>query len=85
MASAWEAALRDSLFRRAWDMLLAEQRFSAGNTRAFELVVIRGVPPETAAEECGISVDQVYVARSRVSSRLREIVSALSAAYEDGL
>lgn len=85
VASAWEAALRDSLFRRAWDMLLAEQRFSAGNTRAFELVVIRGVPPETAAEECGISVDQVYVARSRVSSRLREIVSALSAAYEDGL
>lgn len=85
VASAWQEALRESVFRRAWEILQAEERGNSRNIQAFELVVIRSVPPEAAAAECGMSVDQVYVAKSRVSARLRVIVEQLRAAFEDGL
>lgn len=85
VSGAWSEALRDNVFRRAWESVGAQSNISPANLRAFELVVIRGVPPEAAASECGMSVDQVYVAKNRVSTRLREIVERMTAAFEDGL
>jgi len=85
VSDAWSEALRDNVFREAWEVVGAESKLSPANLRAFELVVIRGVPPEAVASECGMSVDQVYVAKNRVSTKLREIVERLTLAYEDGL
>ena len=51
--------------------------------RAFELVALRGVPAAQAGEQCSMSVDQVYVARSRVTKRLRVLVDELTAAFEE--
>lgn len=85
VSAAWDESLRDDVFCRAWELVPRETNLSAANLRAFELAVIRGVPPEAVATECGISVDQVYVAKNRVSAKLREIVERLTRAYEDGL
>ncbi|MBX3378796.1 MAG: sigma-70 family RNA polymerase sigma factor [Phycisphaeraceae bacterium] len=82
---AWKEALRDDVFRRAWERLQAESGQNPANIKAFELAVIRGVPPEAVAADCGISVDQVYVAKNRVAGKLRRIVEQMTKAYEDGL
>lgn len=85
VTNAWREALQASVFRSAWEAIQSESHLSPVNLRAFELAVIRSVPPEAVASECGISVDQVYVAKSRVSTKLKEIVERLTLAYEDGL
>ncbi|MBX3378794.1 MAG: sigma-70 family RNA polymerase sigma factor [Phycisphaeraceae bacterium] len=85
VTNAWSEALQASVFRSAWEAIQSESHLSPVNLRAFELAVIRSVPPEAVASECGISVDQVYVAKSRVSTKLKEIVERLTLAYEDGL
>lgn len=85
VSAAWSEALRDDVFRRAWERLQAESGQNPANIRAFELAVIRAVPPEAVAVECGISVDQVYLAKNRVAGKLRRIVEEMTKAYEDGL
>lgn len=85
MSAAWTEALRDDVFRRAWEQLQSESGMSRLNIKAFELSAIRSVPPEAVALECGITVDQVYVAKNRVAGKLRTIVEQMTQAYEDGL
>lgn len=85
LSVAWSEALRDDLFRRAWERLQAESAQNPGNIKAFELAVIRGVPAEAVANECSMSIEQVYVAKNRVAGKLREIVEQMTKAYEDGL
>jgi len=56
----WAAEqVRDSVAKVTWD--------------AFYLTHMEGVPIENAAKQLGISVGNVYIARSRVMSRLREL------------
>ncbi len=50
---------------------------------AFELVGLRGVPASEAAAQCGMSVEQVYVAKCRLTKRLREQVELLTRAFEE--
>ncbi|MFO0874665.1 MAG: hypothetical protein U0575_11945 [Phycisphaerales bacterium] len=38
---------------------------------------------DKAARECGMSVDEVYTAKARVTRRLREIVDNLTAAWRE--
>ncbi|MBX3389132.1 MAG: RNA polymerase sigma factor [Phycisphaeraceae bacterium] len=85
VSAAWNEALRDDLFRRSWERLQAESGQNPATIKAFELAVIRGVPTQAVAQECGLTVDQVYLAKNRVSGKLREIVEEMTKAYEDGL
>ncbi|MFO0828354.1 MAG: sigma factor [Phycisphaerales bacterium] len=67
---------------------LALERLRQGGTekrtiQAFELVALRNVAPEQAAIECEMNVEQVYVAKNRVTMRLRSIVTELEALYDD--
>lgn len=50
---------------------------------AFELSALRGVPAAQAAEQAEMSVEQVYVARSRLVRRLREMTSQMTDAFEE--
>lgn len=67
----------------AFESLRAESSMEDRTLRAFELVALRGVPASEAGRQCGMTPDQVYVARSRVTSRLREVVRRLTDAFED--
>jgi RNA polymerase sigma-70 factor (ECF subfamily) len=86
-----EHALRDiwnderdrAILSRAMAMLRDQSGIDDRTILAFELVGIRGVPAEEAGAQCGMSVDQIYVAKSRVTRRLRNLVNELEAAYEE--
>lgn len=81
--AAWRAACTRHIVAMALERLVATSRFAPNTLRAFELTVLRAMPASAASEECGMSVDEVYVARTRVASRLREIVERLRMAYEE--
>jgi DNA-directed RNA polymerase specialized sigma24 family protein len=64
-------------------MVRAESGVDERTMLAFELVALRGVPTGEAAHQCGMSTEQVYVAKSRVTKRLRQIVAQLTEAFEE--
>lgn len=51
--------------------------FEPNTLAAFRLVAIDGVAPAQAAEEVGLSLNAVLVAKSRVLSRLRQEAKGL--------
>ena len=59
--------------------LLAQIRceFAAATWVAFQRYVIDGQPPEAVAAELGVSVNAVFITRSRVIRRLREEAAGL--------
>lgn len=83
LTAVWETEERRLIMIRAME-LLREGRTEERTLRAFELVGVRGVPVEEAARQCGMSVDEVYTARTRVTGRLRRIVEELTAAWREG-
>jgi len=79
----WDEERDRTIFDRAMGVLRDESAVDDRTLRAFELVALRGAPASAAASQCGMSVDQVYVARSRVTKRLRDLVGELTAAFEE--
>ncbi len=53
-------------------MELVRPEFSAARWQAFCRVSLDGVPARVAAEELGMSVNAVLIARSRILARLRQ-------------
>jgi RNA polymerase sigma-70 factor (ECF subfamily) len=51
---------------------IVESEFEPSTWRAFYRVVIDGVSPKAVAEELGLSVNSVYLAKSRVLRRVRD-------------
>ncbi len=83
ITQSWELAQQRAIFERALNELRENSRMSKTTIQAFEMVAMRNVPPEMAAQECGISTAEVYVAKTRVTSKLREIVARLSEQYAE--
>jgi RNA polymerase sigma-70 factor, ECF subfamily len=54
-----------------------ELEFEPTTVRAFQLVALDGASGAEAANQLGISLTAVYIARSRVLSRLRELAEGL--------
>ena len=55
----------------------------ASYTRAFELFAIENRSAEAVASECDMTSAEVYVAKHRVTQKLREIVQRLSLQYSE--
>jgi len=85
IARAFEDALERKIFTDAWEHVLSEQRLTPPTLRAFELTALRGVPAAEAAKACDMTTEQVYVARTRVARRLRDVVEGIDRAVRDGL
>ncbi len=79
--SSWNDETQKKIVHESLRLLDEECQASPTTKRAFELVQLRGVPEESVAKECGISVDQVYVIKHRMLKRLREIIERLQEAY----
>ncbi len=82
MAEAWEHARLKVIVEEGLKQLRETTRLSEDNLHAFELLVVKGMAPEHVAASCNITTAQVYVIKNRVSAKLREIVTKLTAEYE---
>lgn len=56
---------------------LARGEFAESTWRAFQRVGVDGVPARQVADELGLSVNAVLIAKSRVLARLRELAAEL--------
>jgi RNA polymerase sigma-70 factor (ECF subfamily) len=82
LRSIWTDERDRCILDRALGLLRDESSVDDRTLQAFELVGLRGVPAAQVAEQCGMTVDQVYVAKNRVTKKLRALVEQLTAAFE---
>jgi len=74
-AEAWEQEFQRQLFRLAASQV--EPNFAPKTWQAFWRTAVDGKSGATVAQELGLSVGAVYVARSRVLARLAEQIQQL--------
>jgi RNA polymerase sigma-70 factor, ECF subfamily len=74
-AALGEAEYQHTLLRRALEVMQAE--FQPTTWKAYWEYVVLGRPAAEVAAELGISVGAVYIAKSRVLSRLRQELHGL--------
>jgi RNA polymerase sigma-70 factor (ECF subfamily) len=68
----------------ALDHVRSEGGFSPLTLLAFELYTLGSLPTEAVAKECGMTSGEVYVAKSRVLRRLREVIRSFDEGDDDG-
>ncbi len=78
----WDSEYRRSLLQRA--LPLVRPQFSEVTWEAFRLTALEGQPAEETAHRLGLTVGSVYVARSRVTARLRERILQIESDWEAG-
>jgi RNA polymerase sigma factor (sigma-70 family) len=83
LRQAWTDERDRVILLRALGTLRDESSIDDRTLTAFELVALRGVPAAEVGAQCGMSVDQVYVARSRVTKSLRAEVQQMTEAFEE--
>lgn len=83
LRSIWVDERDRSILARAMSLIRDESAIDDRTLTAFELVGLRGVPAVQAAEQCKMTIEQVYVAKSRVAKRLKELVEEMTRAFEE--
>lgn len=76
-STIWEEEWRSAIIRQAMTELRATTKINPKTIRAFELVALGGRRAAEVAEELDMTVNDVYVARSRVLDKLQGIISNL--------
>lgn len=82
LTQIWQTERRQVILRAALSELRTATKTNEKTIEAFELLVHGGCPPGVVAEQLGMSIEDVYRAKSRVSQKLREIISRLEAEYD---
>jgi RNA polymerase sigma factor (sigma-70 family) len=83
LRSIWDDERDREVLARAMSLLRDESALDDRTLQAFELVALRGVPAPEAAAQCSMTVEQVCVAKSRVTGKLRKLVEELTSAFEE--
>jgi RNA polymerase sigma-70 factor (ECF subfamily) len=79
----WETECQRAILWQALEELRRSSRLHPKTIEAFRLCGILQQPASAVAEELGMTVMAVYVAKHRCLAQLREIVKRLAALYED--
>jgi RNA polymerase sigma-70 factor (ECF subfamily) len=69
----WEAEWREMVLQKCLARIRSE--FEAKVVRAFELYALSGTSVEAVCQELDMSRNAVYIAKSRILSRLRELAA----------
>jgi len=80
----WEAERRRTLLRQAVGELRETSRMNERTIRAFELYAMAGRPVDEVAAELKLTPGDIYMAKSNVAERLREILQRLDELFDDG-
>jgi RNA polymerase sigma-70 factor (ECF subfamily) len=83
LRSIWDEERDRSIVSRAIALLRDACAVDDRSLLAFELVALRGVPPVEAAAQTGMTLNHVYVAKNRLTNRLRDLVQDMTAGFED--
>lgn len=83
LRTIWMEERDRAILDRAMALLRDEATIDDRTLLAFELFGLRGVPVGEVASRCSMTTEQVYVAKSRVTKRLRRAVEELTAAFEE--
>jgi RNA polymerase sigma-70 factor (ECF subfamily) len=83
VSAAYEAERRRAVLREALEELATKTKTDPKTIRAFEMLVYHGLSPAQVAEDLGMSTHDVYLAKSRIAAKLREIVERLEADFEE--
>jgi RNA polymerase sigma-70 factor (ECF subfamily) len=75
LAQLWDKEHNEHLVHRLLEMMAAE--FNETHIRAFRRVILDEIKPAKAAEELGVSVNVVLLARSRILQRLRQVAQGM--------
>jgi RNA polymerase sigma-70 factor, ECF subfamily len=82
MEAMWEAEQRQFVLRTAFERLREESRLSPESLRLFQMHVIEGRGVEQVVAELGVTAHDVYQAKSRCLTKLREICDEIEKAFE---
>ena len=83
LRTIWTDERDRAILARAMDLLRDETEIDERTLLAFELVALRGVPAVEVSVQAQMTVDQVYVAKNRVTRKLRVLVEQLTEAFEE--
>src|SRR5262249_60000951 len=75
LSRRWDREHDEHVARRLLELLRPE--FQPNTWRAFERLMLEGGKPDEVAAELGLSVNAVFIAKSRVLRRLREEAEGL--------
>lgn len=85
IGDAYEQQRRLAILREALQELREKTKTDPRTIRAFELLHYHGMTVQAVAADLGMQVQDVYLAKSRVASRVREIVARIESEYEEAL
>jgi RNA polymerase sigma-70 factor (ECF subfamily) len=71
----WDEEHNRHVARRLCELIAVE--FEPATQRAFHRLVLEGAPAKAVAAELGLSINAVYIAKSRVLQRLRQEIQGL--------
>lgn len=82
-AQIWRAEEEKAIIARALLEIRETSRMEESTLRAFEMIVREGKSVAETAEACQLTPDEVYVAKHRVTKKLREVVARIQTLYDD--
>ncbi len=83
MTQIWSDQRRTFILQQALDELRGGTKLAEHTIRAFELHVVRQMPVAAVAEELGLNAQEVYLAKSRIAGKLRDVIDRLESAYDE--
>ena len=83
MTEVWEGERRKAVLRQAMDRLRSGSRTDEKTIRAFEMLFVHGMNPQAVADELEMSVQGVYVAKSRIAERLQKLVTQIEQEFDE--
>ena len=83
VSEVYERQRREAVLADALEELKTHSRTDPKTIRAFEMLVYHGLSVAVVAQDLGMSAHDVYLAKSRVAAKLREIVLRLEQEYEE--
>lgn len=77
----WELEHRRRLYE--WASEKVRPNFAENSWEAFERIAMKQEDPAKVAEELGMKVGSVYVAKSRITAKLREMIESIDGEWPD--
>lgn len=83
LTQAWDTERRLAMLREALTSLRDSSKTSEKTIEAFEMLMVQQQPAPAVAEALGMSTHDVYLAKNRIATKLRDILATLDRAYDE--